>query len=61
MGFDNYTKLFADPNFPKSVLLTLVFLVASAIVGQNVVGLGLATAMRSSHRIPRALVGTFLS
>lgn len=60
VGFDNYTKLFADPDFPKSVLLTLVFLVASAIVGQNVVGLALATVMRSSGRVARALVGTFV-
>ena len=60
VGFDNYTKLFADPNFPQSVLLTLVFLVASAIVGQNVLGLGLAMIMRSSHKVARSLVGTFV-
>lgn len=60
VGFDNYADLFADPDFPKSVLLTLVFVVASAIVGQNVLGLGLAVLMRSSNRMVRALVGTFV-
>ena len=60
VGFDNYAALFADPDFPKSVLLTLVFLVASAIVGQNVLGLGLALLMRSSNRLVRSLVGTFV-
>jgi multiple sugar transport system permease protein len=60
VGFDNYVELFADPDFPKSVLLTLVFLVASAIVGQNVLGLGLALLMRSANRVVRALVGTFV-
>ncbi|WP_202566904.1 carbohydrate ABC transporter permease [Agreia sp. COWG] len=60
VGLDNYTALFADPDFPKSVLLTLVFLVASAIVGQNVLGLGLALLMRSSSRLVRAIVGTFV-
>ena len=60
VGFDNYLELFADPDFPKSVLLTLVFLVASAIVGQNVLGLALALLMRSAHRVVRALVGTFV-
>jgi multiple sugar transport system permease protein len=60
VGFDNYLELFADPDFPKSVVLTLVFLVASAIVGQNVLGLGLALLMRSAHRVVRALVGTFV-
>ncbi|TFD87360.1 sugar ABC transporter permease [Cryobacterium lactosi] len=60
VGFDNYAALFADPDFPKSVMLTLVFLVASAIVGQNVLGLGLALLMRSSNRLVRSLVGTFV-
>lgn len=60
VGFDNYVELFADPDFPKSVLLTLVLLVASAIVGQNVLGLGLALLMRSSNRLVRSLVGTFV-
>ena len=60
VGFDNYAALFADPNFPKSVMLTLVFLVASAIVGQNILGLGLAILMRSSNRMVRSLVGTFV-
>jgi len=58
VGFDNYAELFADADFPKSVLLTLVFLVASAIVGQNALGLWLAMLMRSSNRVVRAVVGT---
>lgn len=60
VGFDNYLSLLADPDFPKSVLLTLVFLVASAIVGQNMLGLGLAILMRSSDRVVRSVVGTFV-
>jgi multiple sugar transport system permease protein len=60
VGFDNYIQLFADPDFPKSVVLTLIFLVASAIIGQNVLGLGLALLMRSSNRLVRGLVGTFV-
>lgn len=60
VGFDNYAELFADPDFPKSVVLTLIFLIASAIVGQNVLGLGLAVLMRSSNKIVRAMVGTFV-
>ncbi len=35
----NYVELFQDPDFPKSVILTIVFLLASAVVGQNVLGL----------------------
>lgn len=60
VGFQNYAELFADPDFPKSVMLTLLFLVASAIIGQNVIGLGLALLMRSSSGLARGLVGTFV-
>ncbi|BDZ49164.1 amino acid ABC transporter permease [Frondihabitans sucicola] len=60
IGFSNYTKLFADPDFPKSVVLTLVFLFTSAVIGQNLVGLGLALLMRSAHKTVRAIVGTFV-
>nr|WP_227497390.1 sugar ABC transporter permease [Planctomonas psychrotolerans] len=60
VGLDNYSALFADADFPKSILLTLLFLVASAIVGQNVLGLGLALLMRSSNRVVRSLVGTLV-
>jgi multiple sugar transport system permease protein len=60
VGFDNYTSLFTDPDFPKSVLLTLVFLVASALIGQNVLGLGLAVLMQSSHKPVRVIVSTIV-
>ncbi|MFC9559489.1 carbohydrate ABC transporter permease [Agromyces sp. NPDC056965] len=60
VGFANYIELFADPDFPKSVMLTLLFLVASAIIGQNVIGLGLAILMRSSNGFARGVVGTFV-
>lgn len=57
VGFQNFVELFASDDFPKSVLLTLVFLVASAIVGQNVLGLLLAILMRHGARPVRAIVG----
>lgn len=60
VGLDNYAALLADADFPKSLLLTLVFLIASAVVGQNVLGLGLAILMRSSNRVVRSLVGTMV-
>ncbi|MFJ3385570.1 MULTISPECIES: carbohydrate ABC transporter permease [unclassified Curtobacterium] len=60
IGFKNYIDLFQDKDFPKSVVLTLVFLIASAVVGQNVVGLGLALLMRNANRVIRGLVGTFV-
>ncbi|WP_414673146.1 carbohydrate ABC transporter permease [Lacisediminihabitans sp.] len=60
VGFGNYLELVADKDFPKSVLLTLVFLFASAIVGQNVLGLGLALLMKSGNRVVGAIVGTLV-
>ncbi len=57
VGLANYQKLFADPDFPKSVVLTLVFLFASAVIGQNTAGLALALLMRSAHRAVRSIVG----
>jgi multiple sugar transport system permease protein len=60
VGVKNYTDLFTDPDFPKSVLLTVVFLVASAIVGQNCVGLGLAILSQSAHKAVRVLVSTIV-
>ncbi|PJJ71924.1 multiple sugar transport system permease protein [Diaminobutyricimonas aerilata] len=58
VGLQNYIDLFQDEDFPKSVVLTLVFLIASAIIGQNVLGLGLAILMRSANRFVRTTVGT---
>ncbi|MBF4551660.1 carbohydrate ABC transporter permease [Pseudoclavibacter sp. VKM Ac-2888] len=60
VGFQNYLDLFASPDFPKSVLITLVFLVASAILGQNVLGLGLAVLMQSSNKFVRSTVSTIV-
>jgi multiple sugar transport system permease protein len=60
VGMKNYVELFQDKDFPKSVILTVVFLLASAVVGQNVLGLGLALLMRSANKAVRAIVGTFV-
>ncbi|WP_129663113.1 carbohydrate ABC transporter permease [Phytoactinopolyspora endophytica] len=60
IGLDNYTGLFSDPNFPKSVWLTVVFVVTSAIIGQNVLGLTLAMLMRQATGVVRAVVGTLV-
>ncbi|MBC7443482.1 MAG: sugar ABC transporter permease [Ramlibacter sp.] len=58
VGIDNYLKLFQDPVFPLSLWLTFVFVVASAIVGQNFLGLGIALLMNRANRVVSAVVGT---
>jgi len=50
VGLDNYTKLLASSEFWSSVLLTVVFVTASAVVGQNVLGMALAVLTREAHR-----------
>ncbi|GAB3564623.1 carbohydrate ABC transporter permease [Spelaeicoccus albus] len=60
IGLDNYVKLFSSSVFPKSLLLTLVFVIGSAVVGQTVLGLLLAILMRGANSIVRGVVGTIV-
>lgn len=60
VGPQNYADLLGDPNFPKALWLTVLFVVASAVVGQNVLGLALAMLMRSALRPVRAVVSTLV-
>ncbi|WP_189669721.1 carbohydrate ABC transporter permease [Promicromonospora soli] len=58
IGFDNYIGLIGDPDFPKSLWLTVVFVFASAVVGQNVLGIALAGLLRSAVRPVRSIAST---
>jgi len=60
VGFDNFARLFADPVLPLSVLLTVVFVVGSAIVGQNALGLVLAVLFRAGSRAVAGTVGVIV-
>jgi len=57
IGIDNYTRLLADPDFPRSVWLTVVFVLASAVVGQNVLGMALALLMSRAGPAVSAVIG----
>ncbi len=58
IGLGNYAKLLQDPLFPLSLWLTVVFVLASAVIGQNVLGLGIALAMNKANRVISGVVGT---
>ncbi|TKV62314.1 sugar ABC transporter permease [Nakamurella flava] len=58
VGLDNYVSLFKDADFPVAIINTVLFVLFSAVVGQNVIGLGLALLMRSANRVVAAVVGT---
>lgn len=60
VGLENYLQLLSDPNFPKAIWLTVLFVIASAVIGQNVAGLALAMLMRSAVRPVRAVVSTLV-
>ncbi len=47
IGLDNYRRLWSNPDFPKFVRNTVVFVVGSALIGQT--GLGLALALLLDH------------
>ncbi len=50
IGLDNYLTMLGDPDFPNAVWLTVVFVVGSAIIGQNTLGLFLAIGFRSASK-----------
>lgn len=60
VGLDNYASLFADGDFWKAVVLTVVFVGASAVVGQNVLGMALALLLRAASRPLRAVVSALV-
>ena len=60
IGLDNYIALFGDADFWNSLLLTVVFVLFSAIIGQNVLGLALAVLLRASSKIVSSIVSTLV-
>ncbi|MCX4765843.1 sugar ABC transporter permease [Streptomyces sp. NBC_01275] len=56
VGLDNFTRALKDADFLNAVWLTLVFVVGSAVIGQNTLGLALAVLMQKATQPVRALV-----
>jgi multiple sugar transport system permease protein len=60
VGFSNFTHMFSDPLFIHSLLLTLIYVVGSAIIGQNTLGFLIALLQRSKNAIFTAVLNTFV-
>jgi multiple sugar transport system permease protein len=60
VGLENYRSLVSDPGFPEALWLTVLFVLASAVVGQNVLGLALAMLLRHGARTVRTVVSTLV-
>ena len=56
VGLDNYERALTDPTFYNSLWLTLLFVLGSALLGQNVLGFLLAFALRAARRGVRRVV-----
>ncbi|HEV7896535.1 MAG TPA: sugar ABC transporter permease [Planosporangium sp.] len=56
VGLDNYRRALTDPSFYRSMGLTLVFVLGSAVLGQNVLGFALAYALRPARRAVRRTI-----
>ncbi|MEV0997889.1 sugar ABC transporter permease [Nonomuraea sp. NPDC050202] len=56
VGLDNFVRMFGDPNFVNSFLLTFVFVIGSAVIGQNTLGLIIALLQRGRGRVTRSVV-----
>jgi multiple sugar transport system permease protein len=60
IGLDNYTALLTDDGFWKAVVLTIVFVGASAVIGQNVLGMALALLLRATSAGIRGVVSAIV-
>ena len=57
VGLDNFRRLFSDPNVTNGIWLTVVFVLGSAVIGQNLLGLSISLLMRGRSRWLRGTVG----
>lgn len=53
VGLDNYRRALTDPTFYNSLWVTLLFVLGSAVIGQNLLGFALAFALRQARRAVR--------
>jgi multiple sugar transport system permease protein len=60
VGLANFRQLWADPQTLNAVWLTVVFVLGSAVLGQNLLGLVLALLMKGRNRFVRSIVGTIV-
>jgi multiple sugar transport system permease protein len=56
IGLDNFRRMLDDPTFIQSIVLTVIFVVGSAVIGQNILGLLIALLMRGRSRVMQSTV-----
>lgn len=56
IGLANFSRMVGDPDFWHSIVLTVIFVVGSAVIGQNTLGLLIALLLRHRRRATQATV-----
>jgi len=57
-GLANFRRMFSDPAFVNSLELTVIFVLGSAVIGQNLLGMLLALIMRGRNGAVRTIVNS---
>jgi multiple sugar transport system permease protein len=60
VGFDNFVHMFNDPLFIHSLVLTVLFVVGSAVIGQNTLGFLIALLERGRNAVVTSALNTFV-
>lgn len=60
VGLANYTRMFHDPTVRISIWNTLIFLIGSAVIGQQVLGFLIALLMKHKNKTFRRIMGTIV-
>lgn len=60
VGFANFTHAFQDPLFIHSLVLTAIFVIGSAIIGQNTLGFLIALLERGKNGFVTRALNTFI-
>jgi multiple sugar transport system permease protein len=60
VGFTNFVHMFNDPLFIKSLLLTAIFVLGSAVVGQNTLGFMIALLERGRNKFVTTTLNGFI-
>jgi multiple sugar transport system permease protein len=60
VGFANFTHMFNDPVFIHSLVLTVLFVIGSAVIGQNTLGFLIALLNRGKNAIFTSTLNTFI-
>jgi multiple sugar transport system permease protein len=60
IGLDNYLRMFEDPTVRVSIWNTLIFLMGSAVIGQQVLGFFIALLMKHKNKTFRRVLGTIV-